>query len=287
MTFRTVVITKKSKLSYKNNSLIVRNDDLVKIYLGEIDTLIVDSLQVSITTFLLMELAKRNIKVIFCDHEHNPIGEVFPLYGSHHTSKKIRLQSQWDTSHKKKLWEKIIKNKICNQSFVLEYRDLKEASLLKKYVREVEIGDRTNREGHAAKVYFNALFGHEFNRNQKNDTNAALNYGYSLLISKFNKEIVRLGHVTQLGIHHRNEFNAFNLSYDLIEPFRPVVDKYIIDNNEPFNNRYKYSLVNLLNTRYTFNNKQYLLKDIIRMYTKLVLDSLNHSELNDKMEFLL
>lgn len=267
--------------------MIVRNDDLVKVHLSEFDTLMIDSLQVSITTFLLAKLSKKNIKTIFCDNEHNPIGEVFPLYGSHNTSKKIRLQSKWKCLDKDKVWQEIIKEKIANQAYVLQCEELPEELMLRNYVNGVELGDSTNREGHAAKVYFNALFGQNFNRDLKNDINAALNYGYSLLLSSFNKEIVRLGHVTQLGINHRNEFNPFNLSSDLMEPFRPIIDKYIVDNPGHFNNHYKYNLVNLLNDQYTFKGKQYRLKDIIKMYTKSILDNLNDSELNNKTVFLL
>lgn len=287
MTFRTVIITKKSKLSYQNNYMIVRNNDLIKVHLSEFDTLLIDSLQVVITTFLMAELSKRNIKTIFCDHEHNPVGELFPLYGSHNTSKKIRLQSNWKHENKDKFWQEIIKEKIANQAYVLQCKELPEELMLRNYVNKVELGDRTNREGHAAKVYFNALFGHDFNRNIKNDINAALNYGYSLLLSTFNKEIVRLGHVTQLGINHRNEFNPFNLSSDLMEPFRPIIDKYIVDNPGHFNNQYKYNLVNLLNDIYKFNEKKYRLKNIIQMYTKSILDNLNDPKLNNKKAFLL
>lgn len=287
MTFRTIVITKKSKLSYKNHYMIVRNDEITKIHLSEFDTLIIDSLQVSITTYLLVELAKRNVKTIFSDHEHNPVGEVFPLYGSHNTSKKIRLQAKWEQTHKDYVWQQIIKQKIANQAYVLESEQLAEGSMLRDYIAGVELGDCTNREGHAAKVYFNALFGISFTRDQKNDINAALNYGYSLLLSSFNKEIVRLGHVTQLGINHRNEFNPYNLSSDLMEPFRPVIDKYVIDNPGHFDNYYKYNLVNLLNKKYKFKDKQFRLKDIIRMYTKSMLDGLNDPKLKNKTVFLL
>ena len=92
--------------------------------------------------------------------------------------------------------------------------------MLAKYAAEVQPGDVTNREGHAAKVYFNALFGLSFKRGDKTFLNGALNYGYAVILSAFNREIVANGMNTQLGIAHKNEFNAFNLSCDLMEPFR-------------------------------------------------------------------
>ena len=91
----------------------------------------------------------------------------------------------------------------------------------------MEFGDATNREGHAAKVYFNALFGMDFTRTAENSINAALNYGYSLLLSTCTREIAINGYITQLGLFHDNMFNPFNLAFDLMEPFRPLVDNLI------------------------------------------------------------
>ena len=287
MSFRTIVITKRAKLSYSNHYLLIRNEDLKKIHLSEVGMIIVDSLQVSITTYLIMELSKRNIKVIYCDTEHNPISEVIPYYGSHNTSKKIGLQSKWKQVEKDYVWKKIIEQKIYNQAQVLKINNRVEEEQLQYYISEVNAGDTTNREGHAAKIYFNSLFGVDFTRKIKNDTNAALDYGYSILMSSFNKEIVRLGHITQIGIHHRNEFNSFNLSSDLMEPFRPIIDKYVISHEDLFDTEYKYQLVNLLNQKFLFADKQYYLKDIIRIYTKKMLDALNESDLSKTVEFLL
>ena len=85
-------------------------------------------------------------------------------------------------------------------------------------IKEVKIGDKTNREGHAAKIYFKELFGKEFVRHNDDVINSALNYGYAILLSTINKEIINNGYLTQLGIHHKNEFNEFNLTCDLMEP---------------------------------------------------------------------
>lgn len=287
MSFRTLVITKKARLSYSNNYIIIRNEDMMKVHLDEVGIVIIDSLQVSLTTYLIMELSKRNIKVIYCDEKHNPVSELVPYYGNHNTSKKIKLQSEWSSPKKDQVWKNIIKQKIYNQSQILKYNNQVAEEQLKYYVSEVVSGDDTNREGHAAKVYFNALFGMDFTRRINNDINAALDYGYSILLSSFNKEIVRLGHVTQLGIHHKNEFNPYNLSSDLMEPFRPVIDGFVLSYDESFDSAYKYKLVGLLNEKHQFENKSFYLKDIIRIYTKKTLDSLNDSDLRQIPEFLL
>lgn len=147
--------------------------------------------------------------------------------------------------------------------------------MLLSYVLKVETGDKTNREGHAAKVYFNALFGSNFVRNQENPINAALNYGYAILLSTINKEIISLGLLTQFGIHHKNEFNEFNLSCDLMEPFRPIIDSFVFYNQDrKFDHEYKMDIVNIFNSKFRYKGKQYTLKDVLKLYVKNVIDVL-------------
>lgn len=188
MSFRTVVITKQSKISYKNRFLVVKQDNDEKyIHLSEIDTIIVDSISVSISAYLLKEIADAKINMIFCDEKHNPFGELSPYYSRHNTSKKIKEQIAWKQSEKDKLWSKIVKNKIVNQSMLLQKIGASKSELVLSYVEEVVDGDKTNREGHSAKVYFNSLFGNKFVRNNNDKINAALNYGYAILLSTVNK----------------------------------------------------------------------------------------------------
>lgn len=99
--------------------------------------------------------------------------------------------------------------------------------MLYEYITQIEFGDATNREGHAAKVYFNALFGLDFTRSAENSINSALNYGYSLLLSTCARETALNGYITQIGLFHDNIFNQFNLASDLMEPFRPIVDNLV------------------------------------------------------------
>ena len=149
--------------------------------------------------------------------------------------------------------------------------------MLSSYVDEVTIGDKTNREGHAAKVYFNVLFGKSFVRNDNDSINAALNYGYAILLSTINKEVISNGYLTQLGIHHKNEFNEFNLSCDLMEPFRVLVDNFVYFNQDrEFNANYKLDIVNILNNTYKYQNKNYTLKDIISLYVKNTLNNIEN-----------
>ena len=280
MSFRTVVITRQSKISYKNRFLVVKQDNDEKyIHLSEIDTIVVDSISVSISAYLLKEIADAKINMIFCDEKHNPFGELSPYYSRHNSSKKIKEQIKWTNKCKDDLWMKIVKNKILNQSLMLKKIKNDKYDLLTSYIDEVVSGDKTNREGHAAKVYFNALFGNDFVRNNNDNINAALNYGYAILLSTINKEVIASGYLTQLGIHHKNEFNEFNLSCDLMEPFRVIVDNFVYFNQErELNTNYKLDIVNILNNSYKYQNKSYTLKDIIGLFVKNTLNNINNTD---------
>lgn len=280
MSFRTVVITKQSKISYKNRFLVVKQESDEKyVHLSEIDTIIVDSMSVSISAYLLKELADNKINIIFCDDKHNPFGEMVSYYSRHNTSKMIKEQIKWKVSDKDKLWAKIVKNKILNQATLLKKTMSPKYELILSYVDEIVVGDKTNREGHAAKVYFNSLYGNNFIRNSDDQINAALNYGYAVLLSTINKEIINNGYLTQLGIHHKNEFNQFNLTCDLMEPFRVIIDNFVYYNQErEFDTLYKLDIVNILNKTFKYQKKNYTLKDIIKMFVKSTLESVNNSD---------
>lgn len=275
MSFRTVVITRQSKISYKNRFLVVKQDSDEKyIHLSEIDTIIVDSISVSISAYLLKELSDNKINIIFCDEKHNPFGELSSYYSRHNTSKKIKEQIGWKQKEKDELWSKIVRNKITNQAMMLRKIDSDKYDLLLSYVDEVTSGDKTNREGHAAKVYFNALFGNDFVRNNDDSINVALNYGYAVLLSTVNKEVVSNGYLTQLGVHHKNEFNEFNLTCDLMEPFRIIIDNFVYFNQDrKLDTNYKLDIVNIFNNTYKYRGKNYILKDIIKMFIKSALES--------------
>ena len=203
MSWRTVVLSSSAKLDYQLGYLVIRKEDTCRIHISEISMLIIESTSVSLTAALLNELTKKKVKVIFCDEKRNPSSELIPFYGSHDTSAKIREQIKWTDEQKADVWTKIVAEKIGKQAEVLREYGKKEADLLESYINEIEYDDATNREGHAAKVYFNALFGMDFSRTANNSINAALNYGYGIIVSAFSREIVSNGYLTQIGISHR------------------------------------------------------------------------------------
>lgn len=279
MSWRIVVISKRAKLDYQLGYLVVRNESVTKIHLGEISTLLVESTAVSITTSLLAELTKKKIKVIFCDEKRNPSSELVGYYGSHDTSSKIRNQIQWSRNSKDAVWTEIVTEKIRKQKELLEYQGKEESKLLDSYLQEIKWNDETNREGHAAKVYFNTLFGLNFTRTTDCPVNAALNYGYSIILSAFTREITANGYITQLGLFHDNMFNQFNLASDLMEPFRVLVDKEVLKMKfEEFETDEKRRLVNILNHEVMIDGRVQYVNNAVKIYCKSVFDALNEND---------
>lgn len=281
MSWRIVVISNSAKLEYKMDYMIVRQAEITKIHLSEISMLIVESTAVSLTAGLLSELTKRKIKVIFCDEKRNPSSELVSYYGSHDTSAKVRQQVGWTAEIKKMMWTEIVSEKIRNQQRFLEDLGKKENVMLTEYLKEIQPGDTTNREGHAAKVYFNAVFGMDFSRSLDIPINAALNYGYGIILSTFNREIVSNGYITQLGLFHDNMFNQFNLGSDLMEPFRILVDRKVYEMKpEKFEKEEKLQLVNILNQEVTIDGKRNYVVNAIKIYCKSLFDAINDNDVS-------
>ena len=285
MSWRIVVISKRAKLEYNLGYLVVRNEEITKIHLSEISTLIVESTSVSITTSLLSELVKKKIKVIFCDEKRNPVSELVGYYGSHDTSNKVRKQIQWSNEIKEAVWTQIVAEKIRKQKELLEYLDKEEAKLLASYIEEIDINDTSNREGHAAKVYFNALFGMKFTRSSDSVINAALDYGYSIILSAFSREITANGYITQLGLSHDNMFNQFNLASDLMEPYRILIDREVYNMKlEKFEHEEKMQIVNVLNQEVKIDDKRQYVNNAVKIYCKSVFDALDENDIS-KLRF--
>lgn len=281
MSWRIVVVSSSAKLDYQLGYLVVRKETTMKIHLNEISVLMLESTAISLTASLLSELLKRKIKIIFCDEKRNPCGEVLPYYGCHDTSEKIRRQISWKMDIKKIIWTELVAEKIRKQKEFLSELGKSEAKLLQSYLEELQYGDATNREGHAAKVYFNALFGMDFTRTQSCPLNAALNYGYTIILSAFNREIVSNGYLTQIGIFHDNMFNPFNLGSDLMEPFRIIVDRKVYKMQpQKFEHEEKMQLVNLLNEDIIIGNRREYINNAIKIYVKSVLDALSETDVS-------
>lgn len=287
MSWRTVLITRQCKLDYKMGYLVIRGEDVKRIFLDEIAILTIENPAVSLTGCLVEALVDKKIKVIFCDSKRSPTAELVPYHGSHDSTMKIRTQSKWSDNIKSIIWAEIIAEKIRKQmDFLREIGCEKEASLLSSYIGQVQLMDETNREGHAAKVYFNALFGMKFTRGADISINAALNYGYSIILSAFNREIANQGYLTQLGIFHDNMFNHFNLSCDMMEPYRILIDRYVYYSKpEEFTKDIKYDLWNILNDTVVIDGKNQTILNAVKIYTRSVFEAINDGDASKIMFF--
>lgn len=272
MGFRTVVVSTHSKLELSLNYLVFKTPDEVKrINIDEIQTLIIESTAVAITTSLLSELVRKKIKVIFCNEKKTPVSELVPYYGDSVSFKRIKQQMSWTDEIKDLVWKEIIIEKIKNQARVLKDISEEDSNSLLEYSKDVVEGDLTNREGHAAKFYFNRVYGEGFTRNNNSDINKYLNYGYTLVLSQFSKAIVAKGYLTQLGIHHIGETNYFNLACDFMEPVRPFIDKRVKDLT---NENFKEKLVEVLSETFVYDEQKQTLSNAISLYVSSLLNAL-------------
>ena len=282
MGWRTVVVSKSSKLDLKLGYMVVRDsEESVRVHISEISVLIIENTASSVTTALLNELTKQKIKVIFCDEKRNPSSELVSYYGCHDTSLKIRSQMAWQGISKQAVWTAIVREKIKNQRDNLTFFKLTEYELLDRYLDELEFGDESNREGHAAKVYFNAMFGKSFSRSDDCPINAMLNYGYGIILSCVNREIVSNGYITQVGLFHDNMFNQFNLGCDIMEPFRTIIDRRVKEYMpEEFQKDEKRAILELLSAEFIIDGKRQTLLNVIKIYVKSIISAIESNDIS-------
>lgn len=273
MAFRTVYIEKAVHIRLDLNNIVVNyENENYYINLDEISTIIFDDPRCNISLRLLSTLCELGINVILNDASHMPIGSLQTLYNHARASKKIKSQIEWDKSSQIYLWTEIVKSKIANQIETLKKCEKEEKiKSLEEMIKNTTLGDLTNKEGIASRVYFKELFGATFKRFDETIINYALNYIYQIIRSKIAQEIVACGYIPALGICHKSEFNLYNLADDFIEPFRPICDYYVYEilNNsieDYLTPKIKRELVDILNTRIKFNNSSYKIHIVIQFY---------------------
>ena len=280
MGWRTIVVNTHSKLSYKNNHLIFKDVSRTElIHLSEVDILLLETTDIVLSTMLIKRLVDENILVIFCDDKRLPTAYLMPYYGRHDSSLQLSRQIAWREDVKAQVWTTIIAQKILNQALFLGNCGFleKSQSVIDLY-HGLDLFDPSNREGHAARIYFNTLFGNDFSREQESDINAALDYGYTLILSMFAREIVLSGCMTQFGLKHANQFNQFNLASDIMEPFRPIIDRIVYENRSSSFVKIKRELFTIFSDTFHYNDKDMYLSNIVSDYTKKVIQALNQPE---------
>ncbi|MGL5900511.1 MAG: type II CRISPR-associated endonuclease Cas1 [Lactobacillaceae bacterium] len=286
MGWRTIVVTKHAKISYRMEEVLIQTDDnLVQIPISDIQLMLIATTQVVITSHLLMELAEQNIRVIFTDKKKMPIGEFNPYYCNLNRNKNILNQIAWDEEKKGQLWQRIIKIKISNQAKLLtklnrkKYNGMPAEDDLNNLIAQVNLGDKTNREAVAARIYFQRLFEINFKRrDDENLINAYLNFSYTVLLSIITQEICSAGYLTELGIHHDNMENVYNLSSDFIEPFRVFVDEIAFSksNSTSFDLDDKLELINLLNQDIVTSKGEFLLSNFMKSFVRKCLNYMSN-----------
>lgn len=208
---------------------IMMNDQtLGKVPLEDIGILIIDNPQVSCSQSALNGVCSYGGAVLLCDRSHHPSSLLLPLSGNTLHTKKLKAQVNAGKTIHKRLWQQIVKSKLKNQATLLE-KSSDPYNKLMKLAEEVKSDDKTNCEAQGAKIYFRALFGNDFRRFREGDSpNNLLNYGYMTLRAAVARAICITGLHPALGIHHKHRENAFCLADDLMEPYRPYIDKYVV-----------------------------------------------------------
>lgn len=195
-------------------------------------------------------------------------------------------QIQWEESKKKLLQKLIVKAKITNQIETLRMNNKSKEVIerLFDFSKEVSLGDVGNREGLAAKMYFREIFGNEFIRFDNDVCNAALNYGYSIFRSTISSIIIAKGYIGNIGLFHKGKSNMFNLSDDIIEVFRPIVDNYVlnyISDEILFKQEHREELIKLVNAKIKFNGKVHTITNVIGYYFDSIIKTLDSENEND------
>lgn len=280
VSFRVLLIESELELKIKLDNLVINKDgNDLWIPLSDISMIVFDNLKAGLTMRTLVEIAEYNIGLLVCDNKHFPIG----FYSSFDNHSRIAKMLNYQIENTKDLadywWQKIIMAKIQNQRAVLKKLEKKEIlEKMASFAEMVQPGDPTNREAHAAKIYFNTLMGTSFSRgNEDILLNSGLDYGYSVIRSYLAKLCAGYGLNGQLGLHHKNEFNRFNLVDDLMEPIRPFVDYVaykLLKEEKYFKMEHRHKLINILNSQMKYRGKTMyfsnMLDDYISQYAALI-----------------
>lgn len=232
MGYRTIVISKASKISLKNNNFLYSpiNDKSMSLPINDISVIILETHQVNITSALLSKLASKNVLVFSCDSSHIPNGIFLPFHQHSRFSLLVHSQVLWSEPFKKRIWQQIVSQKIQNQAKVLQsIKKQQEYKQLMSLSKNILSGDTDNKESYGARLYFSYLFSNFTRKNISDWRNMALNYGYSIIRAVIARDLSASGFVVALGVHHKNQLNAFNLADDIIEPFRAMIDKKVYE----------------------------------------------------------
>ena len=284
MSHRVIYIEKCEYLKlYLDNIKIEYNDNELLLPISDIQILVIDNYKSSLSIPLMNKLTENNVCTILCGIDHLPKSYILPMNGHFSQSGNINKQINWNEDNKKRIHQKIVKAKIYNQIEILKTNN-KSMDVIKKlyqFIDEVSLDDVTNREGLAAKMYFRELFGDDFIRFDDDVINAGLNYGYSILRALISSIIVAKGYLPNIGIFHRGKQNMFNLSDDIIEVFRPIVDDYVYNHMMDdilFKQEHREQLIQLTLEKVEIDHRKQTVANAIYIYIESILKELETNE---------
>lgn len=250
MGWRHLLIRKPGKLSVRYNQLVIEQEEKVSVSLEDICSIVIEEQVVSVTAAALSKMAEYNIMLFTCDQKHLPNGVLLPFQKHSRQLGVLHMQHTYSKPFKKRIWQRIVIQKLINQGRCLQYLDKEGSDELYKISKTVDSGDSSNREAYGARKYFQYLFGNTFTRQSETVVNASLNYGYAIMRGLVACSLVGYGFIPSLGIFHDNELNKFNLADDFMEILRPLVDLYVaqhIQADDVFSPTIRQNLYNLAN----------------------------------------
>jgi CRISPR-associated protein Cas1 len=233
---RTIVIERPARLSFGNEQLLVNSEapdgssHSRTVPIEDLAVLVIETPQATLTNALLAELVSRQVAVITCNNRHMPVGLMMPLEGNTLQSARFQLQMAVSQPLKKQVWSQLVKMKLLNQAQVL-MRSGRKADALLHWSKEVRSGDPDNLEARAAAHYWPRLFDDAAFRRTRDGQppNHLLNYGYAIVRATVARALVASGLMPTYGVHHRNQYNAYCLADDVMEPYRPFVDDIVLN----------------------------------------------------------
>ena len=230
---RTLVFSNAVNLTLKNRQLVISFKEIEReptsVPIEDVGCVIIENQRVSITIPLLNALTDNNVQVVFCNEYFMPNSMLLNLDNNITQGETLRNQMAASEPLKKQMWKQIVEAKIKNQSRLLD-KTAHNGAILRPYYQNVKSGDTDNREGIAARLYFQELFGNDFIRDrQMPGINALLNYGYTILRAAVSRSLVASGLFPAIGIYYHHRSNAFPLADDMMEPYRPYVDEIVYE----------------------------------------------------------
>jgi len=292
MAFRNIYVQTDAHIKVQNEQLLIKNENgKHTIPLEDINSICIESLRTSVTTYTLYKIIEHDIILYICDSKHLPSG-IF--IGTNNYSRQLKnLQMQFNISKPllKRIWQDIVNVKVINQAECLKELKNDNYEKILGMTKGITSGDSKNVEAKAAACYFKSIFGNDFNRNKECIENAALNYGYSIVRGMIARTLIMYGFEPALGIFHHNQLNNFNLADDFIECFRPIIDLYVLTNIDlrlkNLNPEEKQKIYNVMNCLVLIDGKKFNIQGAIEYMIKSYSTSISKNENLIKLPYLI